>query len=191
MQTGEWGWTLRARMTKPARIRLSLIVARARGGVIGHAGKMPWHIPSELAHFKRTTLGKPVLMGRKTWDSLYVQPLPGRDNLVLSRNARFEAPGARTFTGFHAMLDHGRACALAASAPEMVVIGGAALYKLALPLADRVYLTEIPMDVPGDAWFEDLAPQYWQMVQETPVPAAKGDQSHYTIRIFDRKNLSV
>jgi len=174
-------------MPAAKQIRLALIVARARGGVIGHAGKMPWHIPSELAHFKRTTLGKPVLMGRKTWESLYVQPLPGRDNLVLSRDAGFEAPGARVFEDFNAMLDHGRACALAGGVSEMVVIGGAALYRLALPLADRVYLTELPLDVPGDAWFADLPPEHWSLRSRTPVPAAAQDPCSYTISMFDRK----
>ena len=175
-------------MRTAKKIHLSLIVARARGGVIGHGGKMPWHIPSELAHFKRTTLGKPVLMGRKTWDSLHVQPLPGRDNLVLSRNPHFEAPGARVFADFFAMLDHGRACALACGASEMVVIGGSALYGLALPLAERVYLTEIEADVAGDVFFHDLPPSQWRLREQSPGPSSEADQYAYAIKCFERKN---
>jgi len=95
-------------MTSEDQIRLSLIVACAQNGVIGNQGKMPWHLPSELAHFKRTTLGKPVLMGRKTWDSLYVKPLPGRDNLVLTRNQSFSAYRAKSFDNFDAMLEEAK-----------------------------------------------------------------------------------
>jgi len=177
-------------MTSTEDIRLALIVARARGGVIGHKGKMPWRIPSELAHFNRTTLGKPVLMGRKTWESLQVQPLPGRDNLVLSRNADLVAPGARVFDEFAHLLEAGRACAQACGTAEMVVIGGAALYALALPLADRVYLTEIAADVPGDTWFEDLAAQDWALMGTQPGQGGPGDQYPYIIKRFDRKKTS-
>ncbi len=169
-----------------APVRLSLIVAQARGGVIGRNGKMPWHLPSELAHFKRTTFGKPVLMGRKTWQSLHVQPLPGRDNLVLSRDAHFTAKGALVFTDFDAMCAHGAALAQQANVDEIMVIGGAALYALALPRAERIYLTDIDAALEGDAFFPALDETLWRTIDiDTPLADARDDHS-YRIRVLER-----
>ncbi len=173
-------------MNAKEEIRLSLIVARAHDGVIGHRGKMPWHLPSELAHFKRSTLGKPVLMGRKTWDSLFVQPLPGRENLVLSRDVNFLAPGAHVFDDFGTMLKEGKALAQKSETDEMVIIGGAMLYELALPIADRVYLTEVDATVKGDAWFADLPANEWALHTSAPKVKKPDDEYAYTTKIYDR-----
>ncbi len=167
------------------KIRLSLIVARARNGVIGHQGKMPWRIASEMAHFKRTTLGKPVLMGRKTWDSLHTRPLPGRDNLVLTRDKTYKAIGAECFTDFETMHARSVALARACGANEVMVIGGAMLYACALPFADRVYLTEIDADFPGDAWFADLDPLQWCLSSISPAQQKNPDEPPYSIKTFN------
>ncbi|MDQ7018447.1 MAG: dihydrofolate reductase [Robiginitomaculum sp.] len=172
-------------MNAQDEILLSLIVARARNGVIGYQGKMPWRIPSELAHFKRTTLGKPVLMGRKTWDSLYVQPLPGRANLVLSRDPAFQAEGAQCFSDFETMRAHGATLARESGASEMVVIGGAMLYALAMPFAQRIYLTEIDADVVGDAHFTDLDEAHWQLSSTHGGKGVIGDEFPYTIKTYN------
>lgn len=176
-------------MKPKEQILLSLIVARAKGGVIGHQGKMPWHIPSELAHFKQTTLAKPVLMGRKTWESLYVQPLPKRDNLVLSRDKAYRAPGAECCVDFDMMLNRGKALARECGASEMVIIGGAMLYALSLPFADRVYLTEIDADIPGDAWFADLCPSQWRLSSSRAGVRTEKDEYPYSIHTYERKRV--
>jgi dihydrofolate reductase len=139
-------------MTSP---RLTLIVARARNGVIGKDNAMPWKIPGEQAYFKRVTMGHPVIMGRKTWESIG-RPLPGRRSIVVTRNPRFVAPGAEVISGLDAAL------AACAGAAEAFVIGGAELYRLALPRADRLLITEIDHDFEGDTAFPAPDPARWR-----------------------------
>ncbi|MEG1969746.1 MAG: dihydrofolate reductase [Burkholderiaceae bacterium] len=134
--------------------QVSLIVARARNSVIGHQGRMPWHLPEDLAHFKRTTLGKPIIMGRKTWESIG-RPLPGRRNIVVTRNPAYLAPGAELATSLAA------AYARVAAEPEVFVIGGGELYAQAMANASRLYLTEIAADFDGDAHFPTPDPAHW------------------------------
>lgn len=172
-------------MNSQDEILLSLIVARTRNGVIGDKGKMPWRIPSELAHFKRMTLGKPVLMGRKTWDSLPIQPLPGRDNLVLSRDAELQIRGAECFTDFDSMRARGAGLARKCGASEMVVIGGAMLYALAMPMARRVYLTQIDADIVGDASFADLDETKWRLSATHKSKTEPMDEYSYTIKTYN------
>jgi dihydrofolate reductase len=150
------------------RPRISLIVARARNGVIGRDGGLPWKIPGELAHFKRTTMGHPIVMGRKTWESLG-RPLPGRRNIVVTRNAQYTAAGAEVVASLPAAL------ALCADVDEVFVIGGAELYAQALPLAQRAIVTEIDADFDGDAYFPALDARQWQ---ETARSAGSGEPAH-------------
>lgn len=134
---------------------LSLIAAMDRERLIGRDNALPWHLPEDLRHFKATTLGKPVIMGRKTWESLG-RPLPGRRNVVVSRNADYALQGAELVGSLEAALS------LTAEAEEVFVIGGAELYRQALPLAQRLYLTEIDASHTGDAWFPAFAADEWQ-----------------------------
>ena len=129
--------------------RVVLIAAVARNGVIGKGTALVWRDPEDQAHFRRTTLGAPVLMGRKTWDSLpeRFRPLPGRRNLVLTGQVGWQSPGAEAVASFAAAL------ALAVAAPRLLVIGGAEVYRLALPWADELILTELDADFDGDAFF--------------------------------------
>ena len=138
-------------------MRVNLIFARARNGVIGRDGGMPWHLPEDMAHFKRATAACPVIMGRKTWDSLppRFRPLPGRRNIVVTRQRDWQAEGALQAHG----LDE--ALALAATGPsgapaEVWVIGGAELYRLALPVATRAVVTELALEVEGDTHAPEL-----------------------------------
>lgn len=134
---------------------ISLVVAASANRVIGRDGALPWHLPGDLKRFKELTLGKPILMGRKTWDSLPRRPLPGRDNLVISRKeAPGEHDGAHWFSSLDAALDWARA----ADAPELCVIGGAELFREALPLADRLHLTRIERDMEGDTLLPPIGP---------------------------------
>ncbi len=130
--------------------RINLILARAANGVIGRDGAMPWHLPEDMAHFKRMTAGAPVIMGRKTWDSLppRFRPLPGRRNIVVSRQSDLQAEGAERAGSLREALS----LCEAAQAPEAWVIGGAQIYAEAEPLAQRAIVTELARDYEGDAW---------------------------------------
>jgi dihydrofolate reductase len=141
---------------------LTLIVARARNGVIGRDGALPWHLPEDLKRFKALTLGHPVVMGRKTWDSILARngkPLPGRRNIVISRQPGFVAAGGEAAGSLDAAL------ALCADIPVVFVIGGAQIYTEALPRAQCVELTEIDADIDGDAVMPPLDPAVWQETQ--------------------------
>lgn len=139
------------------RPRLTLIAAMARNRVIGNANQLPWHLPEDLRHFRNVTRGYPVIMGRRTWESLPAsfRPLPGRLNIVVSRQPDYPAAGATLAPSLDAAL------AIAGDAPEAFVIGGAQLYALALPNADRLMLTEIDKEIAGDAWFPAFDRTTW------------------------------
>ena len=164
--------------------RIALIAARARNGVIGANGDLPWRLPGDLADFKRLTMGKPILMGRKTWASLPRRPLPGRPNLVLTRQPEWWAVGAEAFVNLNAMLARGRR--LAGTGGEAMVIGGAALYADTLGLADRLYLTEVEAEVEGDALFPEIDPAAWREVETTAFPADDTNAFARTLRVLDR-----
>jgi dihydrofolate reductase len=136
--------------------RIALIYARAANGVIGQDGTMPWHLPEDLAHFRVLTQGHPVIMGRKTWDSLpeRFRPLPGRRNIVLTRQTQWQAPGAERADGLS------QAIALCGQVPEVWVIGGAQIYAQAEPLAERIEVTEIEQSFDGDAYAPTLGAQW-------------------------------
>lgn len=145
-------------------MRRSLIVARARNGAIGLANAMPWHLPADLAHFKRTTLGHPVIMGRRTWESIG-RALPGRKNIVVSRTPGFRAEGAQVVGSLE------EAWRASEGAEEAFVIGGAHLYAEALPEADRIYLTDVMAEVEGDTFFPRLDPRDWRETLLAGQPA--------------------
>jgi dihydrofolate reductase len=150
-------------------MRLNLIYARAKNGVIGRNNALPWHLPEDLAHFKITTLGCPVIMGRKTWDSLppRFRPLPGRRNLVLTRDAEWNSEGAERHASIASAIES------TASTPEVWVIGGAQVYQAALALAKRVVVTEIDAEFEGDAWAPTLD-ESWTETQRTSHRSAQG-----------------
>ena len=146
-------------------MRVSLIYARARNGVIGRDGGLPWHLPEDLAYFKRLTHGCPVIMGRKTWDSLppRFRPLPGRTNIVISRQADWKADGATLAASLDAAL------ALCRGVPEVWVIGGAQIYAQAMPMAQRAVVTELELDAQGDAFAPELGGNWRESAREEQV----------------------
>ena len=158
---------------------LALVAAVAENGVIGAKGGLPWRLPDELAHFKRTTLGKPVLMGRRTFASLG-RALPGRTNVVLSRAADFAAPGALVARDLDAAL------ALVRDAPEVMVIGGAAVYADALPRANRIYLTRVRATPEGDVWFPKLEFAEWRETLLFDHPADARHEHSFAAFQLDR-----
>jgi len=155
-------------MTPATPARLNLIYARAHNGVIGKDNQLPWHLPEDLAHFKRTTLGCPVIMGRKTWDSLppKFRPLPGRLNIVVTRDRNWVADGASVA---HSLEE---ARALCPPDTDAWVIGGAQIYTQALPLASRVVVTEIERDFDGDAFAPVLDAVWQETARESHVSAS-------------------
>ena len=161
-------------------MRVSLIVAVGRQDEIGKAGKMPWHLPADLKHFKRATLGKPVLMGRKTLETIG-RALPERRNLVLTRDAAFRAPGCETVTSLDAAIQ------AVAGAQELMVIGGGEVYRLAWEKADRVYLTRIQADVEGaDTFFPELEPGRWREGSREEHRADEKNPFDYAFITYDR-----
>ena len=149
--------------------RINLIYAKAANGVIGRDGVMPWHLPEDLAHFKQLTHGCPVIMGRKTWDSLPARfrPLPGRTNIVITRNGDWHADGATRAESLE------KALVRAGEVPDIWIIGGAQIYAQAEPLAVRAEVTEIAQDFEGDAYAPSLGPA-WRETARTPHVSAKG-----------------
>lgn len=162
---------------------LSLVVAVAHNGVIGRDGGLPWHISSDLKRFKAITMGKPVIMGRKTWESLPRKPLPGRRNIVVTRQADFVAEGAAVVADVDAAL------AVAALEPsgEICVIGGGDIYRQLLPQAHRIYLTEVQMDADGDTHFPALDAAQWREVSREHVAAGPQDSCDFVLRVLERR----
>jgi dihydrofolate reductase len=157
---------------------IGLIWAQAAGGVIGRAGGIPWRLPEDQAHFRACTSGATVVMGRRTWDSLPVRfrPLPGRRNVVLSRDRGWSAPGAEAAPDL--------ATALAAvPGPDVWVVGGAALYREALPFADRVERTEIDLAVDGDTYAPALDPHEWRVAHRDPVTGWRVSRTGLAFRV--------
>lgn len=148
--------------------KITLVVATARNGCIGINNDMPWHIPEDFAFFKAYTSGKPVVMGRKTWESLPKKPLPNRRNLVVSRQADYVAVGAEVVTSLQDAL---QSCA---AAPETIIMGGAQIYAQALPLATDLRITEVALDVAGDAFFPSISPHEWQLLERQEHVSSKG-----------------
>jgi dihydrofolate reductase len=161
-------------------------LARARNGVIGRAGDLPWRLATDLRRFRKLTLGKPVIMGRKTWDSLTRRPLPGRLNLVLTRQPEFEAAGAIACADFTEALDIAREQAAEDGVDEVCVIGGAALFALALPRARRIYLTEVEGEPVGDVTMPALDETGWREVSREAVPAGPDDEFATVFRVLER-----
>lgn len=162
---------------------VSLVVAMSENRVIGRDNTMPWHLPADLAHFKALTLGKPVVMGRKTYQSIG-RPLPGRQNIVLTRDATFQAPGCDLCASLEEAFE------LAGDVPEVMIIGGAALYEAVLDTAHRIYLTEIHADIQGDTWFPELDPSDWKEFGRERHAADERNSLDYSFVTLERVNRS-
>ena len=157
-------------------MKRSLVVAVARNGVIGRDNALPWRLPAELAHFKRVTMGHPIVMGRRTYESIG-KPLPGRKNIVVTHDRTFEAPGCTVVTSLE------EAWKAADGADEVCVIGGTTLFAETLPAADVIHLTEVEAEVEGDTWFPPFDRGEWQEKEIARHPA---DERHaYPFRILE------
>lgn len=159
---------------------LHLIVAHARNGAIGIDGKLPWYLPEDLKHFKRTTLGKPVIMGRKTWESLG-RPLPGRKNIVITRQADYVAEGACVVPTIEAALEAVK------DEPVAFIMGGAQIYEQTLPLVKVAHVTVINADYDADAYFKPLDDEHWLLDEEQNFPATDAHPFSFSIRRYIQK----
>ena len=162
-------------------------IARARNGVIGRDGKLPWRLKTDLAIFRAITMGKPVIMGRKTWESLPKRPLVGRTNIVLSRDGSFEPHGAVVCEDFAEAVAIAREQAEDDGAREVCVIGGASVFERALPKAGRLYLTDIDADVEGDVVLPPIDESRWTEVRSERHEASDDDEYAFTVRVLERR----
>ncbi len=166
--------------------KLSAIVAQSRNNVIGRDGGLPWHLSSDLKLFKKYTMGKPVMMGRTTWEGLPF-PLPGRPNLVLTRNKDYFSPDAEIFHSIRGLVGRGYEIAGEKNLTEVMLVGGATLYKELLPYCDRLYVTEVLADIEGDAYFPILERDDWRITKEERFARGERDDFDFIFRILDRQ----
>jgi dihydrofolate reductase len=165
---------------------LSLIVAVSDNGVIGREGGLPWRLPEDLKWFKARTMGKPIIMGRKTWESFPKRPLPGRTNIIVTRQASYVAPDAVVAPSLDAALDLARR----ENPDEIMIIGGAQLYAQALGLVTRIYLTQVAITVEGDAFFPAFDRSTWRERVEGVYPSSATQPIGYSFIILERKDFT-
>ena len=165
---------------------VALIAALGENRVIGAAGQIPWRLPTDFAFFKKMTLGKPVIMGRKTFESIG-KPLPGRTNLVVSRQPGYQPEGVIVINDLAAALQHAEAIAAADGADEIMVAGGAEIYAEALPFATRLYLTHVALAPDGDAHFPDIDPAAWESRILADIRRGEKDSADFVVRRYERK----
>ena len=159
---------------------ISLIAAVAKNGVIGVDNSMPWHLPADMKFFRETTMGKPLVMGRKTFESIGSKPLPGRTNIVITRDRNFRAENC--------LLVHSIDDALAAAdgSDEVMIMGGSSFYEQMLTRADRIYLTQVHADIEGDAWFPELKSGSWKEISRQDFSADEKNPFDYSFVILER-----
>ena len=165
---------------------ISLVVAVAENGVIGRDGTLPWRISADLKTFRRLTVGKPLIMGRRTFQSLK-KPLDGRDNIVITRDADYRPPGTIIAHDFVAALEAARECAIQRGVNEIAVIGGTTVFEAALPLAHRIYKTEVHASPAGDAFFPHVDWRKWLEVSREALPRGPNDDCTSTLVVLERR----
>ena len=168
------------------KVAIAFVVAAAQNGVIGRDGQLPWRLPSDLKRFRQLTLGKPVIMGRKTYQSIG-KPLDGRDNIVLSRQSDFRASGVAVVGEIGQAIQLGRRLAAARGVHEVAIIGGAEVFRAALAEADRIYLTCVHGAPEGETRLPALDPEAWQETAREPMPKGANDQYPADFIVLDRK----
>ncbi|MFT5321293.1 MAG: dihydrofolate reductase [Pseudohongiellaceae bacterium] len=166
-------------------MKISLVWAMAQNRVIGRNNNLPWHLPEDLKYFKRITLGKPVIMGRKTYESIG-KPLPGRTNIVVTRNADFSAAGVKTVNSLSAAKALCESIGEIDGISEAMVIGGAEIYTQAMPVADRLYLTEVHANVDGDTFFPEFDRGLWQEIAREDFDASGPNPYAYSFITLDK-----
>lgn len=171
-------------------VRIAMIAGVAENGVIGSEQTIPWRIPSDMAFFKRTTMGKPIIMGRKQYETVR-RPLPGRANIVLTRQAGYAAEGIAVFADVDAALAHARQIADADGVDEIMIIGGGNLYAQLMERADRLYISHIDLSPPGEVYFPAIHPADWAVVDLPEVEPNPKDEASYRVKVYERRKPSA
>ena len=164
-------------------MKVALIVAVSENNVIGRDNQLPWHLPEDLQYFKSVTMGKPILMGRKTYDSIG-RPLPGRANIVITRDPNWTAEGVIVVNSLEDAMAEGAEASNAVESDEIMVIGGAQIYHDCLPIADKLYLTKVDARIEGDAFFPEIDSSQWKKISEKSPSAV--DKHPYSFLILER-----
>jgi dihydrofolate reductase len=167
-------------------VKVALIAGVAENGVIGAGDRIPWRIPSDMGFFKRTTMGKPIIMGRKQYE-IFNRPLPGRTNIVVSRRPGYQPEGVIVINDLAAAIEHGRSIAAADGADEVMVIGGGEIYAQAMPLADRLYISHVALAPEGDVVFPPIDPAVWKVVDTPTVESSSKDEAAFAVRVYERR----
>lgn len=170
-------------------MQVAIYVAIAENGVIGREGGLPWRLSSDLKRFKADTMGKPIVMGRKTWESFPKRPLPGRLNIVITRDPSYRAGGAEVVHSLRDALTLAKAsgrCPPGAT-DEVCIVGGGAIYAQALPLADRLHVTHVKASIDGDTRFPPIDPEAWRVVSAEDVPAGEKDSHATRYVVYERR----
>ncbi|TCS44013.1 dihydrofolate reductase [Reinekea marinisedimentorum] len=167
-------------------MRISLIWAMAENRTIGRNNKLPWHLPNDLKYFKQLTTGKAVIMGRKTYESIG-KPLPNRTNIVITRDESYRAEGVHVVTSLDQAIELAEASSLVNASDEVIVMGGAEIYKLCLPRADRLYITFVHAEVAGDAFFPEFDLSQFTEIGREAFSADDSNPYNYSFAVFDKK----
>jgi len=173
---------------QPREVAVALIVAVASNGVIGEGGGLPWRLSSDLKLFRRLTMGKPIVMGRRTFESLG-RPLDGRDNIVVTGRDWFQPDSVLVARDIQTAMAVAIDCARSRQADEIMIIGGAQLYKSTLGDADRVYWTAVDAAPDGDTFMEPLSPDVWSLVRTEQIPQTERDEHGSVLRVYERRRL--
>lgn len=163
-----------------------MIAAVAENGVIGADQTIPWRIPSDMAYFKRTTMGKPLIMGRKQFETVG-KPLPGRTNIVVTRQAGYRPDGVIVMNDLDAAIARAKIIAEADGVGEVMIVGGGEIYRQAMPLADRLYISHVALCPDGDVTFPAIDPDQWRVVDEPAVPPSEKDAAAFLIKVYERR----
>jgi len=164
---------------------IAMIAGVARNNVIGADGAIPWKIPSDMAFFRRTTMGKPIVMGRKQYETVG-KPLPGRTNIVVTRQPGYAPQGVVVVNDLDAALEKARDVAASDGVDEVMVIGGGDIYAQAMALADRLYISHVDLAPEGDVLFPAIDPAVWRVVEEPEVPVSDKDSASFRVRVYER-----
>lgn len=171
-------------------IKISMIAGVAENGVIGSDQTIPWRVPSDMAFFKRTTMGKPIVMGRKQYETVG-KPLPGRTNIVITRQADYQPEGVLVFHDVEMAVEKARDIAAADGVDEIMIIGGGELYAQLMDRADRLYITHIDLNPAGDVRFPAIAPEQWAVVDLPEVTPSPKDEASYRVKVYERRGDSA
>jgi dihydrofolate reductase len=166
-----------------------MIAAVGANGVIGAGNAIPWRLPSDFAHFKRITMGKPLIMGRKTFESIG-KPLPGRTNIVITRRGDYRQDGVLVAPSLGAALLLAQSRAMADAVDEVMIGGGGEIYREALPLADRLYITHVDAEPDGDAVFPVIDAAVWEVVEEPSVERTERDSAGFRVKVYERRDAA-